>query len=200
METQIKNHEFSHEEGLKTIYAMIASTRGSIGNNYRYYLLWGYLVTIACILEYLFIRIMHYNQHYLVWPVLMGLGLVVSAVFALQQQRTSTHKTFIGSIMAYLWIGWLFSFLALLLFLNLTGIYNLILPVTMVMYGLGIFISGGVISFRPLIYGGIIAWVAAVVAYFQVYQVQLLFTALVVIVSYIIPGHLLKRTSQQQKS
>jgi hypothetical protein len=200
METQINDREFSHEEGLKTIYAMIASTRGSIGNNYRYYLLWGYLVTIACILEYLFIRIMQYNQHYLVWPVLMGLGLVVSVVFALQQQRTSTHKTFIGSIMAYLWIGWLFSFLVLLLFLNLTGLYELILPVTMVMYGLGIFISGGVINFRPLIYGGIIAWVAAVVAYFQAYQVQLLFTALVVIVTYIIPGHLLKRTSLQQKS
>jgi hypothetical protein len=68
------------------------------------------------------------------------------------------------------------------------------------MYVLGIFVSGGVISFRPLIYGGIVAWVAAIVAYFQTYEVQLLFTTLVVVVSYIIPGHLLKRSSQQQKS
>ena len=34
METKNESMEFSHEDGLKTIYAMIASTRSTIGENY----------------------------------------------------------------------------------------------------------------------------------------------------------------------
>jgi len=46
-----------------------------------YYLLWGYLVAIASILEFIFIRGIHCSQHYMVWPVLMGLGLMISGLF-----------------------------------------------------------------------------------------------------------------------
>ncbi len=67
------------------------------------------------------------------------------------------------------------------------------------MYGLGIFISGGVISYRPLIIGGIISWIAALVSYFQPYNVQLLIMTATVIVSYIIPGHMLRIEAKKQK-
>jgi hypothetical protein len=200
MEKIEKNQGFSHEEGLKTIYAMIKLTKGSIGANYLYYLLWGYLVALACILEYLFIRVVHSEHSYLVWPVIMGAGLVASAIFTWRQQRTRTHMTFIGNIMGYLWGGWLFSFLILLLFANLRHDYSLIMPVTMVMYGLGIFVSGGVISFKPFIIGGILAWIASVAAYFQPHDVQLLIMIATVILSYIIPGYQLRNAGKMEKS
>jgi len=200
MESTNEQQNFSHEEGLKTIYAMIESTKGTIGENYLYYLLWGYLVAIASILEFIFIRGIHCSQHYMVWPVLMGLGLMISGLFMWRQKRKRTHSTFIGNIMGYLWGGWLISFMILLIFVNLLHEHHVIMPVIMVMYGLGIFISGGVISFRPLIVGGLIAWAAAVLAFYQTHQVQLLIMTIVVIVSYIIPGHLLRSRSKRQMS
>jgi hypothetical protein len=200
METRNESMGFSHEDGLKTIYAMIANTKNTIGENYLFYLLWGYLVGMACILEFILMNIVHYGRHYMVWPVLMGLGMVLSGVLTLRRQKASTHRTFIGNIMGYLWGGWLVSFLIIIYFATQMQNHSLILPLTMVMYGMGIFISGGVINYRPLIIGGIIAWIAAVVAYFQPYNVQLLLMTATVIVSYVIPGHMLRNESKKQKS
>ena len=200
METKNESVEFSHEDGLKTIYAMITSTKNTIGENYLFYLLWGYLVGLAGISEYILIRVVNYERHYMVWPVLMGLGMVVSGVLTLRRQKSSTHRTFIGNIMSYLWGGWLVSFMIIMYFSTQLQNHSLIMPLTMVMYGLGIFISGGIISYRPLIIGGIISWVAALVAYFQPYNVQLLLMTATVIVSYIIPGHMLRIEAKKQKS
>ena len=119
MENINEQQKFSHEEGLKTIYAMIESAKGTIGENYLYYLLWGYLVAATCVIEFILIGVFQFRQHYLVWPVLMGLGLFVSSLFMWRQKRERTHKTFIGHIMGYLWSGWLISFIILLLFVNL---------------------------------------------------------------------------------
>jgi len=200
METKNESMGFSHEDGLKTIYAMIASTKSTIGENYLFYLLWGYLVGLACILEYALIRVVNYEQHYMVWPVLMGLGMVLSGVLTLRRQKASTHKSFIGNIMGYLWGGWFFSLVIILFFATQVQNYNLVLPLTMVMYGMGIFISGGVINYRPLIIGGIISWIAALVSFFQPYLVQLLLMTITVVVSYIIPGHMLRSVAKQQRS
>ncbi len=51
-----------------------------------------------------------------------------------------------------------------------------------------------------LIMGGIISWIAALVSYFQPYNVQLLLMTATVIVSYIIPGHMLRIEAKKQKS
>ncbi len=66
------------------------------------------------------------------------------------------------------------EFVVSMFFITQLQNHSLILPFTMVMYGMGIFISGGVINYRPLIMGGIISWIAALVAWFQPYNVQLL--------------------------
>jgi hypothetical protein len=200
METKNENTVFSHEDGLKTIYAMITSTKNTIGENYLFYLLWGYLVGMACLFEYILIRVVHYERHYMVWPVLMGLGMAATGVLTLRRQKASTHRTFIGNIMGYLWGGWVVSLMIIMFFAIQLQNYSLILPLTMVMYGLGIFISGGVISYKPLIIGGIISWLAALVAFFQPYNVQLLLMMATVIVSYIIPGHMLRIEAKKQMS
>jgi hypothetical protein len=200
METKNESLGFSPEEGLKTIYAMITSTRNTIGENYLFYLLWGYLVGLACISEYFLLMVVHYEQHYMVWPVLMGLGMLLSGVITFRRQKKSTYKSFIGNIMSYLWGGWLVSLLVIMYFVSHLENHSLILPFTMVMYGMGIFVSGGVINYRPLIIGGIISWIAAVIAWFLPYNVQLLVMTVTVIVSYVIPGHMLRIEAKKQMS
>jgi hypothetical protein len=112
------------------------------------------------------------------------------------QKKAVISKTFIDTTMGYFWAGWVVSFLIMLLFVNLKHEYNLILPLSMTMYGLGIFVSGGMVSFRPLILGAIVAWLASVAAFFVHYQIQLMIMAGVVIVAYIVPGHILKNKSK----
>lgn len=193
METN--NNEFNHEAGLKVIYEMIESARSKIGASYFYYLLWGYLVAFTCAAEYILIKLSNFDRHYMVWPMFMGIGLVVTLFFSLQQKKTSGSKTFIGTAMIYLWSAWVVSFLIFIGFANLNQDYDMIFPVTLVMYGLGIFIAGGLVDFKPLIIGGVLSWVASVAAFFSSYQVQLLIVFVAVIMAYIIPGHILKNKS-----
>jgi hypothetical protein len=200
METFDENRNFNHEDGLKTIYAMIQKAKSTIGGNYRYYLLWGYLVLSACLLEFILIRLVHFNRHYIVWPLLMGFGALVTAMWTIRQRIGSKSQSHIGRVMGYLWGGWLVSFLILMLFANLRQEYDVILPLTLAMYGLGIFVSGGVVDFKPLIIGGIISWMAAVLTFFQPYTLQLLLVSVVIIVTYIIPGHMLRVLSKNQKA
>jgi len=47
-----------------------------------------------------------------------------------------------------------------------------IFPVVIAMYGLASFVSGGVVNFKPLIIGAVIAWLASVAAFFVPYLYQ----------------------------
>jgi hypothetical protein len=196
MENNTNTNGFNHDDGLKVIYAMIESAKSKIGKNYFYYLFWGYLVMATCLIEYLLMVWAKYPQHYLVWSILMPLGAVITIIFYMGQKKAVISKTFIDTTMGYFWAGWVVSFLIMLLFVNLKHEYNLILPLSMTMYGLGIFVSGGMVSFRPLILGAIVAWLASVAAFFVHYQIQLMIMAGVVIVAYIVPGHILKNKSK----
>ena len=195
METN--NNGFNHEAGLKVIYEMIESARSKIGSNYFYYLLWGYLVAFTCAAEYILIKLGNYARHYMVWPVFMGIGLAVTLFFSLRQKKAAGSKTFIGTAMIYLWSAWIVSFLIFIGFANLNQDYEMIFPVTLVMYGLGIFIAGGLVDFKPLIIGAVLSWGASVAAFFSPYQVQLLIVFVAVIMAYIIPGHILKNKSKK---
>jgi hypothetical protein len=59
------------------------------------------------------------------------------------------------------------------------------------LYGLGTFVSGLLLKFRPLIICGIINWILAMIAVKFDFDSQMLFGAAALLISYIIPGHLL---------
>ncbi|HLO60799.1 MAG TPA: hypothetical protein VK179_18755 [Bacteroidales bacterium] len=198
MENNVTSKEFNPEAGLKVIYDMIQSAKARIGKNYFYYLFWGYLVAFTATLEYLLIAVFEYPKHYMVWPVLMMAGLIVTIAFYLGEKKTQKSRTFIGTAMEFLWLGWLICFAILVLFANLRHDYTLIIPVILAMYGLAIFVAGGMVSFRPMIVGGILAWMASVGSYFVDYPIQLIILAVLVIVSHIVPGHILKHQSQTE--
>lgn len=197
MEENTNVRDLSPEASLKVIYEMIESAKTRIGKNYFYYLFWGYLVAATSLLEFFLIRF-GYEQHYLVWPVFMLTGVLVSLGFYFRSNKKTMSRTFISTSMGYLWSGWVISFTIIIVFVNLRQDYGLILPMIMAMYGLAIFVAGGMVSFRPLIFGAVLTWIASCISYFVPYQIQLLILTGTLILSYIIPGHILRNLSKEQ--
>src|SRR4030042_2203821 len=109
---------------------MIESAKANIGRNYFYYLFWGYLVVATCIIEYLLIGVANYKYHFIVWPILMPLGSLITLFFFISQKRARMSKTYIGTFMGYLWGGWVISLIILIVFANLRHDYTIILPVS----------------------------------------------------------------------
>ena len=65
-------------------------------------------------------------------------------------------------------------------------------PFYMLMYAMGTFVTGRALKFPPLVWGAIASWILAVVATFTSYETNMLLTSLAILLSYIIPGYLLR--------
>lgn len=171
---------------------MISKTKNSLKENSFYFLFWGWLAFGALLVQFLLKAVMKYPHHYLVWLVTIPAVIITIKRASKQEQRTA--RTYIGDSMGELWMGLGISFFVLCLIIAAgpSG-WLYAYPFFILFYGLGTFISGRLLQFKPLIIGGIINWVLAAMCPLLSYDYQILLAALALLTSYIIPGYLLKR-------
>ncbi len=185
------NRSFSPQDSLQVIQSMIDKTKTEIGENSIYFLLWGWLVFIGCLLQYYLLVIVKTPQHYLAWTIVL-VGVFFSVMYSVKHRQKKKVVTYVGESMGVLWTGMSVSFLTLCFILSRIG-WQYAFPIYILMYATGTFISGGILKFKPLQVGGIICWILAVAATFASYQNQILLTAAAILASYLVPGYLLKK-------
>lgn len=187
---------FSPRESLQLIQSMISKTREDISANAIYFLVWGWLAFIACVGQFVLKHIYGYPRHYLVWMVVF-IGIAFSFYNGSREEKKRKAKTYISENIANLWMGMSISFFVLSLILTKLGWYNQpVFPFFIMLYGLGTFVSGSIIRFRPLVAGGILAFGLAIGCTWVAYDYQMLFAAAAILVSYIIPAYLLRAKRQ----
>ncbi len=191
----MENEHLSAQQSLILIQSMIDKTKTQLSNNSIYFLMWGWLVLIGCLLQYFLMVVIQYEHHYYAWFVII-IGVVFSTVYSIRHKRNQQVKTYVGESMGVLWSGMSINFVALVFILSHIG-WNYAFPIYMLLYATGTFISGGILKFKPLQIGGIMCWILAVGACYVSYQNQILFTAAAILASYLIPGYLLKRTREK---
>ena len=192
--------KMTHEESLKIIQQMVANPRHNWQEDSRHYLLWGWLALSAGLIEYTLLAFTNSPYHWVTWPVLMSLGGVVSVIMSKQQRLQKKHTTQLDLVMKYVWSGIVVAILFSLIFASEIG-WSSAYIFLIILYGLGTFISGGVLKFKPLIYGGIASWLLALFGMFSEnilvdFKGYLLLLCLSLIVSYLIPGYLLKNAKE----
>jgi hypothetical protein len=70
----------------------------------------------------------------------------------------------------------------------------------MLLYGIPTFITGGVFKFRPMIFGGIICWVLAMVSMYTGVETDMLLMAACGLFAWLIPGIILWRRHKKQQA
>jgi hypothetical protein len=187
----MNEEKFSPDESLRLIRSMINKTKQDISDKSIYFLVWGWLTFIACVGQFVLKHIYEYPKHYLVWwVVLIGVGF--SVYQGTKDEKTQKVKTYVGESIKYLWMGMGLAFFVLSMILAKTGFDKTVSPFYILLYGLGTFISGSIIQFRPLIAGGLIALGLAIGSVYMEYDYQILFAAVAILVSYIIPAYILR--------
>ena len=187
----MEKENFSPRESLQLIQTMIAKTRQDMGDNSSHFLLWGWLTLVACVGQFILKNVFDYPKHYLVW-LLMIPGIIISTYLGIREKRTQRASTYIGDSMKYLWMGMGISFFVLGMILGRQGWNTNVFPFFMLLYGLGTFVSGQFLQFKPLIFGGVAAWALAIGSGYFNYDYQMLFAAAAILVSYIIPAYMLR--------
>jgi hypothetical protein len=181
----------SPHESLQLIQSMIAKTRKDMGDNSLHFLLWGWITFTCCIGQFILKNLLGYEKHYLVWLLVFPTA-IVSAIIGIKESKRRASTTYIGDSMKYLWTGMGISYFVLSMILSRMGWGISIFPFFILLYGLGTFVSGKFLQFKPLVFGGLIAWALAVTSTFFNYDYQMLFGATSILVSYIIPAYMLR--------
>ena len=187
----MQQENFSPEQSLQLIQSMISKTKQDMSDNSIYFLVWGWLTFFASTGQFILKHLLNYEKHYLVWMVVI-IGIVFSIYQGRKEEKNSRVKTYVDESMGHLWLGLAISFFVLAMILTKLGWGTVAFPFFIMLYGLGTFVSGSIIRFRPLIIGGIIAWALAIGSTFVSYDYQMLFGAAAILVSYIIPAYMLR--------
>lgn len=182
---------FSPQDSLRLIQSMIDRTQRSLTDKSIYFLVWGWITFIACTGQFVLKHILDYEKHYLVWWLVV-IGIIFSMWYGGKQDKTRRVKTYIGDSIKYLWIGMGIAYFVLSMILSHYGWDKIVFPFFIMLYGLGTFISGCILQFRPLIIGGLIAFALAITASFASYDYQMLIAAAAILISYIIPAYIMR--------
>jgi hypothetical protein len=182
--------EFSPSDSLKLITSMIQQTKESVVDNSFYFLFWGWLSFVACIGEFLLATGFHYKHHYIVW-FLMPIGGIITGIYQSRMKKKEQIRTVLSDSIGHLWSGIGLLFFAIF-FINMKIGWDFAFVQYILLYATGTFITGRMMKFTPLVIGGLSNFVIAFFAtdYNMVYQS--LFAGIALLLSYIIPGHMLQ--------
>jgi FtsH-binding integral membrane protein len=194
--------KFSAGQSLQVIQSMIGKAKNQISENGHLYLLWGWLVLICSITQFLLLKFVHYGKHYLVW-LACWLAVIYQFFYLRKEHRRKRVRAYAGSLIGFVWLAFfiLIILVGFMLFKDKGDEYSkLINPAFLALYGMPTFLSGILLRFRPLIIGGIGCWVLSIISHFIGYDYQLLLLASAMIIAWIVPGYLLRIKYKQQKS
>jgi hypothetical protein len=109
-----------------------------------------------------------------------------------KHKRDSRVKTYVDRFISNIWIAVSAGILISLVAAATAVGYQVAYPFLITLFGIGTYMSGVIFKFRPLMIGGILNWLIALTAFYVGFEIQLLLLALSMVVSYLIPGYMVK--------
>jgi hypothetical protein len=187
METNEK--ALTGEESLKIISEMINRTKVNIRQGSFHLLLWGWLIFICSLGEYVLFRFTDVSKPWIIWLLVVP-GAFVSFIYGYIKGKKSLVHTYADMVYMWTWMGYFVSMV--LLFIIQSERIDSLVPYILILTAVPTFISGFIIRFRPLIVGAIFFWFFALVAYFTGPQISPLALPAAMLTGYLIPGYMLK--------
>ena len=184
------NQNFSAEQSLQVIQSMIQKAKQNVADNSFYFLLWGWLVFITALLNFVLMKFTEVKHPYIVWN-LMWLGVIASIVKGVKMGRSEKVKTYLGETMRYFGISMGIIYCSLAFIFGKYGLWHYSFPFYILIYAAACFFMGSIMQFPLLRWTGLLCIPIMVISAFVTYEWQLLLLALAVLISYIIPGHML---------
>jgi hypothetical protein len=186
---------FDPKQSLLLIESMINRAKDKFAEDGSMYLLWGWVVFICSLTQFVLLHFYKYPYHYIVWFA-SWIIVIYQVVYIRKKIRRRRVRTYTGHILGYVWLTFVIViFLLAFLIGRLTeGDYYIhISPILLAIYGIPIFLSGIILRFKPLVIGGIGCWILCIAAMLiENYDYQFLLIPLAMIIAWIIPGYLLR--------
>ncbi len=192
----MQEENFSPEESLLVIQSMIDKTKASVADRSFYFLLWGWLVFIASIGQFVLKVIFESNWHPIVWSVNI-FGFIISIYHGVKEGKKRRVKNYVDDSLHYIWIAIVIVYILFIVAFARIGWQNCF-TFYMMLYGIGSYVTGRLLKFSPLVWGAVASWVLSLISTFTSFDINILLCSAAILVSYIIPGYLLRKKYKEQ--
>jgi hypothetical protein len=179
----------TEKESMELITSMINKAKNRFTESGTLYLLWGWLIFLCCIIQFVGLHFLNYDKVYYVWYSTWIL-LIYQFFYISKRKKDRKVRMYTGEIIIYVWIVFVITYALLLFILFYNGALSCINPAILATYGMPTFLVGIILKFKPLKIGGICCWLFAIAAPFASYDYQFLFIASAVIIAWVVPGYI----------
>ena len=184
-------NKMSEQESLSIIAGMINNARNRFSETGHLYLLWGFVIFVCCITQFIMLHFFKNNDAYYVW-YLTWVVTIYQFYYLFKKRKRERVKTYTDEIIGFVWLTFVICSFILVYILIKNNAIDAINAAILVMYGMPTFLSGVLLRFKPLKIGAFICWALAFAAMFTNYEYQLLLLSLAVVAAWIIPGFILR--------
>jgi hypothetical protein len=167
------------------------------------FLAWGYPTAIVLLLEFAALLTWHEDWCSWLWLCIPLIGVPLMMYFLNEDYERTHHRTLEANIILMMWIFIGFASCIGGAAMGFTGVFpQCYCAYQSLLVGMGCFMTGIILHFRPKIICGIIASaLSALPLFFQgdLWPWQLCIAAVIAVIALIIPGHLFRRYVKRQR-
>lgn len=188
------------EEQLKIIQEMVEKTKQHVADSGFSFIVWGWLILTACAGQYLLVYLSREEWIGFNWFGLMGLGAVISIIQSFRLDRKAEVKTYSYVAITSLWQACGGSMVVVAFVGFPLGIIPMkaLVPLVAVISGIGTFVTGRIIEWKPLQWAGLLWWATALALMGVHWHYHAMALAAVIIPAYLVPGYLLRKEYQNR--
>jgi hypothetical protein len=177
----------SPRESLRVIRETIDLARHGLRENGFHFRLWGWLVVLASLGQYYLQVSGAHRDPYVVWAIMPAIGVPVAAWYEWRRGRRVAVQNIVRDWYGLIWLGFFISLLIGLFWS--VRLETSPVPVILTLMGFATFMSGVLLRFRPLLWGGAAAWAGALTCIFLPGAAHALVMAAATALGYLVPGY-----------
>jgi hypothetical protein len=181
--------DLSAKQSLDIITNMILEAKGNVQRNNFYFLLWGWVIVLANIGMYALAQL-EYRHPYIVWTITIP-AWIFTIYRGFRDGKSKDTATHFDRISGWLWMTFGITIFILVGF-GFRINYQLN-PVILIISAMPTLVSGIILRFRPLVFGGTAFWIGGIACFLVPVHLQPLIGAVTIVFGYLIPGYMLKR-------
>lgn len=183
--------KFNEEDSMLVIRQMIEQAKGNLSaGEGKYFIIWGYIITIACLAHYITIKFMDINLSGYIWTILPALGVIISVYLGWKDSKKVHVKTYIGTMISRIWLG--FACMAFLIAFLLSGKHGIfIYPGISLVYAYATFLSASAYKLNWMYISSAICLVCVILYRFLPFAEYPLLMGTMLLCGNLIPGHII---------
>ncbi len=187
---------------LKIVAEMIQKTQQTVADRGAFFLLWGVLVSLACLITFALNEYGRESLIWLPWATFMPIGGIVSMVLKRRYSKRARHSSYVEHAYDSVWLACGLAFFIMIFANTITMSFppESVYPFISLIAGIGLFASGRIMEWTSLWVGALFLWGGGVTMMLVPFHYHPLIMSVALVPGYLIPGYLLMQHFRGQNA